>query len=847
MSSIFLIGIVFFFDIDGNIPISGSFDIHDYDQKYKKCGKINAQTGVMYLEAMLFALDKINNNSTFLYGNKLAARLFDSCSNHEQLKRNLDYSVNYYKSQGTIGPQYSEDATIASIILDSFQRSLVSYSASSPDLSDRTKYRNFFRTVPSYYGQIRAMIELALHFKWTYVGLVYSSVVYEKAASYFEARASSSGICVPQLHPVDKGHQIDHYVHILKSISKEDRAMVVFLFLADHDLNLFLSAAKKTKNDIHNLTFVGSNSWGSKESIVKNMKDTTIGSLTIQPSAKHVQEFEEYFMSLNPDNNRRNPWFSEFWEYIFNCTLKNNTRNANVCSRKEQVRPGVGYHRNTPVLHIITAVYAYAYVFRQILEERCISKQIAGRDCVLKSNFLKDSSNLRDIRDMLATIRFEEPFGKCIFSFQNGTQFLEQYDILNVKVDKYSNNYYYDVVGFWRNNSDMARSIDRQHDNNSIQSSLFLDRSKIVWRNYNKMPPKSVCSDNCADGLYQQYKDSLKCCWECKQCGFNNYVFNNTCIPCDLSHFPDTLLKKCVALPTKYLSIENPIAASIVTLSSVGLISTAKVVVMFLKKFQHPLMKASGRELCVIMLRGIMITYLSPVIFFLKPSVIVCLVQKLIISSGLTFSFAPLASKLNRIYRIFQCSKKMQLRPPVVSPKSQILISSLVSLIGILLVVVSIKNDPPKINQSYPSHRKFVVEYCVLNPFTLAINLAYSSVLMIISTWYAFKTRHFPENFNETKYIGFTMYTTCLVLCGSLPPFFMMNDNGHIRVFIMCFVCEAIATINLTGIFVPKLVKVLRQIFPDQTVRMIKSGSTTSSMFELTRENSFRSVSASTT
>ena len=84
------------------------------------CGKIKTQTGVMYLEAMLFALDKINNNSTFLYGNKLAARLFDSCSSQKLLKMNLDNAVNHYKTQGIVGPQYSEDALLAAAFLEFF-------------------------------------------------------------------------------------------------------------------------------------------------------------------------------------------------------------------------------------------------------------------------------------------------------------------------------------------------------------------------------------------------------------------------------------------------------------------------------------------------------------------------------------------------------------------------------------------------------------------------------------------------------------------------------------------------------------------------------------------------------
>jgi hypothetical protein len=36
------------------------------------------------------------------------------------------------------------------------------------------------------------------------------------------------------------------------------------------------------------------------------------------------------------------------------------------------------------------------------------------------------------------------------------------------------------------------------------------------------------------------------------------------------------------------------------------------------------------------------------------------------------------------------------------------------------------------------------------------------SFQIFLCTWYAFKTRKIPENFNEAKYIGFTMYSTCI-------------------------------------------------------------------------------------
>jgi metabotropic glutamate receptor 6/7/8 len=37
--------------------------------------------------------------------------------------------------------------------------------------------------------------------------------------------------------------------------------------------------------------------------------------------------------------------------------------------------------------------------------------------------------------------------------------------------------------------------------------------------------------------------------------------------------------------------------------------------------------------------------------------------------------------------------------------------------------------------------------------------------------------RKIPENFNEAKYIGFTMYSTCIVWLAFIPIFFGANHD----------------------------------------------------------------------
>lgn len=41
--------------------------------------------------------------------------------------------------------------------------------------------------------------------------------------------------------------------------------------------------------------------------------------------------------------------------------------------------------------------------------------------------------------------------------------------------------------------------------------------------------------------------------------------------------------------------------------------------------------------------------------------------------------------------------------------------------------------------------------------------LGFDFFLILMCTLYAFKTRNVPENFNEAKFIGFTMYTTLVI------------------------------------------------------------------------------------
>ena len=69
------------------------------------------------------------------------------------------------------------------------------------------------------------------------------------------------------------------------------------------------------------------------------------------------------------------------------------------------------------------------------------------------------------------------------------------------------------------------------------------------------------------------------------------------------------------------------------------------------------------------------------------------------------------------------------------------------------------------------------VETCGVTTLSLIMSLVYNMILILLCTVYAVKTRKIPSNFNEAKYIGFTMYSTCIVWLAFIPIFFGTNHD----------------------------------------------------------------------
>lgn len=96
-----------------------------------------------------------------------------------------------------------------------------------------------------------------------------------------------------------------------------------------------------------------------------------------------------------------------------------------------------------------------------------------------------------------------------------------------------------------------------------------------------------------------------------------------------------------------------------------------------------------------------------------------------------------------------------------------------VQLVGAIIWLII---EPPDTSEIYPAPLTAVLT-CRVSTFSLMMSLVYNMLLILMCTLYAFKTRKIPENFNEAKYIGFTMYSTCIVWLAFIPIYFGTNND----------------------------------------------------------------------
>lgn len=84
------------------------------------------------------------------------------------------------------------------------------------------------------------------------------------------------------------------------------------IFGSDQEVAGVMRAVRRC-NATGAFSWIGSDGWSARGLVSNGNEPEVEGTLSVQPQANPVKGFEEYFLNLTVENNRRNPWFVGKW------------------------------------------------------------------------------------------------------------------------------------------------------------------------------------------------------------------------------------------------------------------------------------------------------------------------------------------------------------------------------------------------------------------------------------------------------------------------------------------------------------------------------------------------------
>ncbi|KAK9958631.1 hypothetical protein ABG768_010742 [Culter alburnus] len=761
-------------------------------------------------QTMAFAIDEINKNPNLLPNITLGYHVYDNCvmlgmafraaislaSGTEESFSNLN-CTGPPPVIGIVGDSSSTASIAISSILGLFRVPIVSHYATCSCLSDRKKYPSFFRTIPSDAFQVRAMIQILKYFGWTWVGLIYSDDDYGiYAAQSFHQEIKLFGGCVAfsEILPHDNNHRdIQHITAVIQAST----ARVMVVFSTPSFLIPLLDAVV-----LQNMTgrqWIASEAWAT--SLVNHaprLLPFLRGTLGIAIRRGEIQGLHEFLLRLHSSNDPKNNMLRIFWEKMFGCSFETGSKKTDgeqvkkVCTGQEDLSttdtPYTDVSELRASYNVYKAVYALAHALHDLMQCEEGRGPFHGNSCA-------DITNLKpwQLVHYLQKVNFTTGFGDHVSFDENGDA-LPIYDVLN-----------------WQPSSDgsiRVQAVGVVKEEAATGMVLTLDDDALYWNFEPKQIPRSVCSESCPPGTRRASRKGFPvCCFDCLPCRdglISNTTDANECIVCPDEFWSNKDKDQCVPKEVEFLSYEDPLGISLTTASLLGTCFCALVMVIFTHHRNTPIVRANNSELSFLLLVSLKLCFLCVLLFIGQPQLWTCQLRHAVFGISFVLCISSILVKTMVVIAVFKSSRpegKSALKWfGAAQQRCTVLILTAIQVV-ICAVWLSTASPTPHKNNKY-IRSKIVYECAIGSVAGFSMLLGYIGLLAAVSFMLAFLARNLPDNFNEAKFITFSMLIFCAVWIAFVPAY--VSSPGKYAVAVEIFAILASSFGLLVAIFAPK-------------------------------------------
>ncbi|XP_067363791.1 extracellular calcium-sensing receptor-like [Channa argus] len=754
---------------------------------------------------MIFATEEINNSTELLPGISLGYKMYDTCGSIARSVRvalalangNEVFSAptkapcaRPAQVQAILGDTSSSPCMAIATVIGPFHIPMISHFATCACLSDKTKYPSFLRTIPSDYYQSRALALLVKHFGWTWVGAIRTNDDYgNNGMATFTETAQQLGICLEysvSFFRTDPPNKIRKTIDIVKASTSK----VIVAFLSHMDMDVLIHVLS-----YYNLTgyqWVGSEGWIiDAQTAERNQHHILDGAIGLSIPRAHVSGIREFMLDVKSLNSSGNELFTEFWETLFSCKFKLSTlstENQRECTGHEDLSGLQHSFTDMSLMPIFNNVYKGVYAVAHALHN------ILG--CNETCNYSVQLDPFM-ISEQLRKIIFKTKEGDEVYFDENGDP-PAKYEIVNWQPTE-NGIVDFVTVGFY----DASLPADKQ---------LSLQNKSLIWAQNSKQVPVSVCSEKCPPGTRKVLqKGKPVCCYDCIRCAegeVSNSTDSITCVRCHPEFWSNERRDACVKKEAEFLSNEEMMGALLTAASLFGTCMTAVVAFIFFRYRKTPIVRANNSELSFLLLFSLTLCFLCSLTFIGRPSEWSCMLRHTAFGITFVLCISCVLGKTMVVLMAFRASLPGSNVMKWFGPTQQRLSVLVFTLIQVIICILWLTISPPFPFQNFKETKDKIILECALGS-TLGFwaVLGYIGVLATFCFILAFLARKLPDNFNEAKFITFSMLIFCAVWITFIPAY--VSSPGKFSVAVEIFAILASSFGLLICIFIPKCYVIL--------------------------------------
>ncbi|XP_048367543.1 vomeronasal type-2 receptor 26-like [Sphaerodactylus townsendi] len=651
------------------------------------------------------------------------------------------------------------------------------------------------------------ILELLIHFRWTWIGVIYLPV---KTADVFVHSVlplfSQNGICFAFIERFPKMSSSNNIAQVIaKGMGSFNVAMTstANVLVVHGDTETMMILRMMLHLSIFENRPVEKKIW----IMTAQMEFTSLsfqrdwdldfihGAISFAIHSVEVPGFQEFLRRRNPQVEMEDGFLKDFWKDTFKCWFHDSVSHKkaeNICTGEEKLEtlPGSVFEMsmNGHSYSVYNAVYAVAHAVHAMWLSTFRQRNPMNGDT------WKLNQRPWQLHHFLRNVSFNNTAGEEVSFDQNG-ELIAGFDIIN-------------WVTF-PNQSFLRVRVGRIDPKAPPNNIFTIHEDAIVWPSrFNQARPLSVCNGICRPGYSRMKKEGEPfCCYDCFPCPegkISGHEDMDDCFPCPEGYYPNRDHSLCIPKVISFLSYEEILGACLAASALSLSLITAWVLGIFLKYRDTPIVKANNRDLTYTLLMSLLLSFLCALLFIGRPEKVMCLLRQTAFSIIFSLAVSCVLAKTTTVVLAFMATKPGSRMKNWVGKRSTICIVLFGLLVQATVCTVWLATSPPFPDSDMHAVTEEIVLQCNEGSVVwFYCVLGFLGFLAMVSFAVAFLARKLPDSFNEAKFITFSMVVFCSVWLSFIPAY--LSTKGKYMVAMEIFSILSSSGGLLVCIFSPKL------------------------------------------